>query len=159
MIRIRNYKPSDAKEAAFVIRDTFVHYNKREGTPSAIRNYVEAYDPAVRGLDTIVEGFKRTSIFYVATDNGRVIGVVRGNERRVVNLFVLRNYHGRGLGRQLMELFEAEAKEKGSQEIKIRASLYATSFYEHLGYKKTTGVRAFSRLYGIRIQPMKKRLH
>ena len=40
-------------------------------------------------------------------------------------------------------------------KIKIRASLYATSFYEKLGYKKTTGTRPF---YGFKIQPMSKKL-
>jgi hypothetical protein len=35
----------------------------------------------------------------------------------------------------------------------LRSSLYATPFYESVGYKKTTGIRHF---HGLRIQPMKK---
>jgi hypothetical protein len=42
----------------------------------------------------------------------------------------------------------------GSDEIQIRASLYASAFYQKQGYKKTTGIRSF---HGLKIQPMKKK--
>jgi hypothetical protein len=37
----------------------------------------------------------------------------------------------------------------------LRGSLYATPFYQSMGYRKTTGVR---KLHGLKIQPMRKEL-
>lgn len=158
MTSIRQYRSSDAERVAFIIRDTFSHFNKNDGTKSAVAKYVGHYDTKKRGLDKITEEFSDIPIFYVAVEDGGVVGLVRGFERRVINLFVLGKYHGKGIGKDLMERFESEAKRKGSKQINIRASTYAVPFYEHLGYKKTTGIRTFRRIPGLRIQPMRKKL-
>ncbi len=157
-MKIRKFKASDSKRVAFIIRNTFAHFNRKEGTKSAVDKYINFYDPKSRGLNKIVEGFTQTHIFYVAVEKNQLIGMVRGNEKRAVNLFVLGEYHRRGVGRRLMEYFEADAKKRGSHEIKIRASLYAAPFYESLGYKKTTGIRTSPRLFNLKYQPMRKEL-
>jgi len=51
--------------------------------------------------------------------------------------------------------FEKVCIKKGSKIIKIRASVYATPFYQKLGYKKTTGIRKFK---GLKHYSMKKTL-
>jgi GNAT superfamily N-acetyltransferase len=79
--------------------------------------------------------------------------MIRGRPERITNLYVDGKYHKRGVGRLLLNKFEAEAKKLKSKEIKTRASLYAAPFYEKMGYKKTTGVRNFR---GLKIWPMKK---
>lgn len=157
MISIRKYRGSDAEQAAQVVRDTFRKFNKHEGTREAMRAYAEHYNWKENSLK-ILESFNRSQIFYVAEDTGKIAGIVRGSKDRVVNLFVLGSYHSSGLGRRLMERFESESVRNGSREIRVRASLYAVPFYEHLGYKKTTGVRNFTRINGLKYQPMRKNL-
>ena len=56
-----------------------------------------------------------------------------------------------------MDKFEDEAQRKESREIKINASLYAVPFYQHMEYKKTTGIRNFRFISGLIFQPMLKR--
>ena len=41
---------------------------------------------------------------------------------------------GQGIGRQIHDLLEAEARRQGLAELNLEASLNAVRFYEHLGY-------------------------
>ena len=81
----------------------------------------------------------------------KTIGVIRGRPNRIFNLFVDSNYHKKGVGRRLVEMFEKKAFAHKSKIIKISASLYAVPFYQRRGYKKTTGLR---KLFGLKVQPM-----
>ncbi|MDD2758339.1 MAG: GNAT family N-acetyltransferase [Patescibacteria group bacterium] len=102
-----------------------------------------------------MEKFKKTQIFFVAIDRNKIIGLIRGNPGKIVNLFVDGKYHHNGTGKKLMERFQAEAKKINSKEIKIKSSLYAVPFYKKMGFKKTTGMRNF---HGLKIWPMRKKV-
>lgn len=154
MVRIRKYRKTDVWDAATLISNTFATFNKSEGTREAVQRYIDGYNPN-NNLGFIKEGFERTPFFYVALDSESLVGLVRGRENRVVNLFVNGKYHRRGIGTKLMRRIETELRRKGVREIKTRASLYAVPFYQSLGYTKTTGIRNF---LGLKIQPMKKTL-
>jgi len=119
----------------------------------AVREYVDHYNPKKTNIETISNNFSKTKIFYLALENNKLIGVIRGNKNRITNLFVRKGHHKKGIGKKLVQRFEKTCYKLGSQEIKIKASLYAAHFYQKLGYKKTTGIRNFK---GLRIQPMKK---
>lgn len=120
---------------------------------SAVTDYINYYDPAKNSVQELYQNFQRTPIFYVAVEGKRIIGMIRGRPERVSNLFVAKMSHNKGIGTKLMHTFETQAKKLNSKEIKIRASLYATPFYEKIGYQKTTGIRNFR---GLKVQPMKK---
>jgi len=156
MIKIRAFKISDTYPAAKIVSKTFQKYNYREGTKKAVEWYINLYKPSKNNIGKLKANFSRTEIFFVAIENNKIIGIVRGRSNRVVNLFVDGKNHKKGIGKMLMTKFEAECAKKGSKEIKIRASIYATPFYQKLGYKKTTGIRNFK---GLKIYPMKKALN
>jgi len=85
-------------------------------------------------------------------ENKKIVGMVRGIKGRMVNLFVDGKYHGKGIGKKLMQNFE----EKGFDErnaINVKSSIFAVSFYTSIGFKKTTGQR---NMRGLFVQPMKK---
>ncbi len=153
-MNIRRYKLSDARKVAEVISSTFGKFNNKEGTKEAVNRYITNYSPK-KDVKELQHSFERTPIHFVAIDKTRIIGMIRGNKNRVVNLFVFGKYHGKGIGKNLLATFEKESKKQGSKLIKIRASLYAINFYQSQGYKKTTGIRNFM---GLKIQPMVKRL-
>lgn len=150
---IRKYKKSDAKAVARVISSTYSTFNKYEGTRSAVREYVMNYSPT-KDIEILHAQFRKSPIHFVAEKNNKIIGMIRGRPGRIYNLFVLGSYHGVGIGKQLLDRFEKTAKQQGSNEIRIKASLHATRFYQRNGYKKTTGERSFM---GLKIQPMIKR--
>lgn len=155
-IRVRRFKKEDTKEVALLIRNVFKKFNSEEYfEKSAIQKYLDHFDVRKRGVEEVYKIFSKSTIFYVALDEEKIIGMTRGEEGRLTNLFIDGKYHKKGIGRILMNKFESEIKKMKTKEIKIRASLYATPFYEKIGYKKTTGMRNFM---GLKVYPMKKSL-
>jgi len=153
---IRKFRAQDTREVAKIIKETFQKYNHADGSKEAIRKYVERFEEDK--LSALTDSLQKGRIVLIAEDNGRIMGVVRGDENRVSNLFVDGRYHGRGIGRRLIDEFEKKAREFGSDYINIKSSLYAVPFYQHMGYTRTTGIRKAKRLWGIKYQPMIKRL-
>lgn len=151
MITIRKFKAKDLKESADLVAKTFSEYNKKEGSKEAVKGYISRYS----NLDSAKKSFSRSKIFFVAIANDKIVGIIRGSENRIINLYVRGDCHNKGIGRKLVERFEKECKKRGSKEIKIRASLFAAPFYQKMGYKKSTGIRKF---IGLSIQPMKKKI-
>ena len=155
MTIIRKYKRKDARAVATLISRTYSRFNIREGTKEAARKYIESYDPGGKRTEDIHRRFIRTPNFWVAFMGSRIVGVARGIGNRLINLFVDGAYHRQGIATRLVRRFENNCKKAGFKEIVLRGSLYATPFYQSLGYKKTTGVRNFR---GLKIQSMKKKI-
>ncbi len=152
MIKLRAFKISDTFSTAKLVYDTFKFFNSRDGDKEAVKRYLYKFDPK-KDLDKIKKQFSKSEIFFVATQNDKIVGMIRGRRDRFVNLFVNAKCHKKNVGRKLVERYEKECTKRGSQEIKISSSVYAIPFYKKLGYKKTTGIRNFK---GLKIQPMKK---
>jgi len=151
---IRKARRKDIFEASMLVSKTFEKFCSNEGNKKGIRDYISRHDPR-KNFEKIKDDFLRYKIFLIVEDKGKIIGVARGSELRIGNLFVDGKYHKKGVAKKLMKKFEQIAKKRGSDKIKVRASIYATQFYQKIGYKKTTGVR---RMHGIKIQPMRKNL-
>jgi GNAT superfamily N-acetyltransferase len=155
MITVRKYRRGDARLVAALISETYSRFNQHEGTKQAVREYVESYNAKGKMTEDIHKRFSRTPNFFVAVTGSRVVGMVRGIDNRLVNLFVDGNYHRQDIATRLVERFEKACRKAGFKEIVLRGSLYATPFYESVGYKKTTGVLNFN---GLKVQPMRKKL-
>jgi ribosomal protein S18 acetylase RimI-like enzyme len=91
----------------------------------------------------------RNDRLFVATRRGNVVGFVschimpmvheRGNLCRVTALVVAKEYHGEGLGRELMNKTEQYARAKRCRKIEITSSerrTWAHDFYSKLGYQE-----------------------
>jgi len=150
---IRKYKLNDLVEVCKLTQRTYANFNKNEGSKEAVQRYINCYSTKQSNLHNVKINFQQTPIFFVGIENQKIIGMIRGNKNRIVNLFVDGSQHKKGIGKTLVEKFEKEAKNLGSNEIKIKASLYATPFYQKIGYIKTTGIRNF---HNLKIQPMRK---
>jgi predicted N-acetyltransferase YhbS len=154
-IKIRKYRREDAPAASALISATFARFNASEGAPQAVRRYVEMYRPAGKKTEDIHLRFLRTPICFVAVRDARIVGVIRGTQDRLINLFVDGDHHRSGIATRLVQRFERACLDAGGTEIRVLGSLYATTFYQAIGYRKTTGVRNF---HGLKVQPMKKSL-
>lgn len=122
-----------------------------------IFNYVDSKDPKM-----IME-LERTlamSDIWLAYEEDKIVGVVRGNRDNILNLFVLDEYSRKGVGRALVSTFEEKCALNGFSNVRLSSSLEAIGFYEQLGYKKTTGLRMarYSGKRGYEYQPMMKAL-
>lgn len=152
-MKYRKFKKQDVREVATIKNKVFKKFN---GNDYFEKDAIARYYTNLKTTDEeLLKKFKisEKTIFYIAEDNARICGYIKGNKEKIGNLFVLGAYHGKGIGRKLVELFEKEAKRQNSLLIKIASSIYAVPFYEKMGYKKTTGIRNFG---GIKAQPMKK---
>lgn len=151
---IRKYKDKDIQQVASVISETFHKFNFKDNPLNSAKEYVEFYNPKSE-LEEIRKEFKTSTDFFIIENNGRVLGLLRAKENRIVNLFVVGDFHRKGIGKLLVERFEKECRKRKYQEIVLRSSLFAIPFYQAVGYKKTTGVRISK---GLTVQPMKKKI-
>ncbi len=138
-----------------LIFTTYQTFNLKEGDRKSVSNFLLQYDNTKNTPEDLSEKFKKLNINIGAFSEEKLIGIIRGKNNRIINLFVDGKFHNHGIGKKLVSLFEKQATKEGSKFIKIRASMYATNFYSKLDYKKTTGIRSFR---GLKVQPMKKEL-
>lgn len=64
-----------------------------------------------------------------------LINVPRGELPHIGRVAVLKEYRGRGFGRDIMEVLQEEALRRGFDGVTLAAQLHAVPFYEHLGYR------------------------
>jgi len=158
---IREARDEDYASIACLIADVYSRYNldflaepEREPFLGPF-SYAGSTDAGHR------EALRRTiwsPTLLVADRDGSVVGVLRGRPERLASLFVHSAHHRRGIGRSLVERFEAQSERDGVRVIRLAATLFAVPFYQALGYKRSTGVRAGWSFdgYGLRVQPMRK---
>ena len=154
MIRYRKFRDTDVRDVALLMTRVYKEFNSDEATPEKIQEFYDYIDPRKNSDKELLKKIKRP-IFFVALDDKKIIGIISGTLDRTTSLFVEGKYHKQGIGKRLFEFFQNEAMKKGSKSIKVRASLLATSFYQKMGFKKTTGRRTFR---GMAIHPMGKTL-
>jgi len=111
MIKIRKFRKEDTKEIASLVFNTFKKFNSKEYFKKlAIEEYLNQYDPKNNTMEELYGRFKKSTIFYVATSDNKIVGMIRGRPERITNLYVDGKYHKRGVGRLLLNKFEAEEK-------------------------------------------------
>jgi ribosomal protein S18 acetylase RimI-like enzyme len=75
---------------------------------------------------------------WVAIVNGEIVGMVLTQEEWIDDLWVLRDNRGCGIGRQLLETAEAEIRERGHREFRLRVlklNTRAVKFYYRQGWQ------------------------
>lgn len=161
MITIREYREGDAVEVGRVIAHTYRDFNlgfaspEEQGLLLGPFQHAGSADPAHREA---IARVIRSEMVYVAEDEGVIAGVLRGRVDRLASLFVRGDYHRRGIGRRLVERFEAECRRRGATVIRVAATEFAVPFYAAVGYKRSTGLRR-GRSFdgrGLPVQPMRK---
>ena len=155
MIKLRKFRYfNDTTAVAKLIRSTFRQFSKEkdECVYGGAKKYFNLYNKPQKEL---LKNFRRSPIFFVAVDNKKIVGLIRGNKGRIINFYVYKRYQGKGIGFMLIKKFEVECKKQKSNLIKVRASLFSVSIYQKFGYKKTTGSRKYQRM-GLILQPMQK---
>jgi predicted N-acetyltransferase YhbS len=163
MITIRNYTEVDSVETGQLIADTYREFNLSLASPEdqalMLGPFQYARSEKKAHQDAIVN-ILQSPVFLIAEQNGEIVGILRGRKERLASLFVRKDFHRQGIGRRLVERFEAEMRTQNVNVIRVSATLYAVPFYSRLGYKKSTGLRQSWSFdgYGLRVQPMKKTL-
>jgi len=164
IISIRPYQETDSVPAGELIAATYRKYNLSFVSPAEQDPYLGPFQFADSKEETHREDIARVikaPVVYVSeNEQGEIVGILRGKKDRLQSLFVRGDMHHQGIGRSLVELFEQVCLELGGEVIRLASTLYAIPFYQSLGYKKSTGIRAGWSFAGedFKWQPMKKSL-
>ncbi len=111
MTTIRCYTESDAESVGRLIADTYSAYNlasvPSEELDLFLGPFRYARSPEQAHREAIARVI-RSAMVFVAEDDGEIVGVLRGRVDRLASLFVRGDHHRQGIGRRLVECFEAE---------------------------------------------------
>ncbi len=162
MITIRKYQKKDSIEVGRLIADTFKKYNLSYASPEDQQKLLGPFRHARSNNESHKKGIAKIltapMIFVAVQDKKEIVGVLRGSKEKMQSLFVYGKTHRKGIGQKLVQRFEKECLSQGSNLIRLMATIYATPFYQKMGYKKTTGIRVMNCFEGtgLKYQPMKK---
>jgi len=90
--------------------------------------------------------FDNSGVFLVTTDNGEIIGTgairkLDGDICELKRLWLLTEYHGRGLGYRMLQELLAIARERGYKYMRLETDAVAQSraveFYKRIGFHET----------------------
>ena len=140
-MKIRQFLDADAEAVSALILHTFLVSNSKDYPP-------EYGDALAQSLTP--EGIRRraeSAHGYVAEDGEKVIGCGMiapyfGSETEsiLLTIFVLPEYQGRGIGRQIVQTLEQDEFFLRARRIEIPASVTAVEFYRKLGYDYKNGI-------------------
>ena len=147
---IRRFKEEDALEVSNLIAHTLRTVNIKDYTEKQIEHTISTLPP-----DKLIEKSKWTH-FYVVCDNDKIIGCGAigpywGSieESSLFTIFVLPEYHGKGIGKKIIEVLERDEYFLRAKRIEIPSSITACEFYLKQGYNYKNGIKKIDeeRLY------------
>jgi N-acetylglutamate synthase-like GNAT family acetyltransferase len=127
-ILVRRFRKEDSLRVSELIRENLIKVNIKDYPEKIIKNMFERFTPEF--INTIDNSRK----IFVAEYNDVVVGTASLDNDKVYTVFVDMNYHGRGVGKELMSNIERTALESGIKSLQLPASLTASEFYKKLGY-------------------------
>lgn len=147
---IRRFKDEDALEVSKLIAYTLRTVNIKDYSKEYIEHTITTLTP-----EKLIEKSKWTH-FYVVCDADKIIGCGAigpywgsTEESSLFTIFVLPEYHGRGIGKKIIEALEQDEYFLRAKRIEIPASITACEFYLKQGYNYKNGINKIDeeRLY------------
>jgi GNAT superfamily N-acetyltransferase len=130
-MQIREYQPQDAGQMAQLIYDTVHTVNRRDYSLEQIH----AWMPKVPSKEVWVARYL-TRIAFVADDQGTIAGFAELEPNGHIDCFYCHHsYQRQGVGRQLYQRLEEEAKTLHLERLFVEASITARSFFERMGFQ------------------------
>jgi GNAT superfamily N-acetyltransferase len=103
--------------------------------------------------EAVLERMKSSSIFYIAKDEGWIIGALEIRNKDHISLFFIdKKYQGKGIGRELFNRYISDITSEGITSVSVNSSIFGENIYTALGFKRTDGPREKD---GILFIPMK----
>jgi GNAT superfamily N-acetyltransferase len=152
-MEIRRFREEDAKEVSEVIRTTVRISNTKDYPADLMDELIASETP-----DAVL-GRASWTHFYVVCDEGKIIGCGaigpywgKGDESSLFTIFVLPEYQGKGVGRQLIGTLENDEYFLRAKRIEIPASITGVPFYLKMGYHYKNGITTPDEEHLIRLE-------
>lgn len=140
-MEIRMFKQEDAEELEQVIAETLRVSNGQDYAKEYIEANIESHS-----ADVLIERAKQGHM-YVVCDEMRIVGcgAIAGywgsqTESILLTIFVLPDYQGKGIGKQIIDTLERDEYFLRAKRIEIPASITAVEFYRKMGYDYKNGI-------------------
>ena len=141
-MEIRLFKLEDAIETAQVIAETLRTSNSKDYSAEYIEDTI-----ASLSAEVLIERAK-SGHMYVVCDKARIVGcgAIAGywgstTESILLTIFVLPEYQGKGIGKQIINTLEHDEFFLRAKRIEIPASITAAQFYRKMGYDYKNGIK------------------
>ena len=156
-IEVRRFKEEDAKEVRNLIVRNFLEVNSKDYGISAMEKLAKIYD--VKKVLNVAS----YAHMYVFEFDGKIIGTGSissfwGSETEsiLLSIFVLPEFHGKGIGRKIINTLETDEFYVRASRIEIPASITATEFYRKFGYDYKNGVKELDNEHHYRLEKFKE---
>ena len=156
-IRVRRFKEEDTKEVRNLIVRNFLEVNSKDYGISAMEKLAKGYD-----VEKILNVASYAHM-YVFEFDGKIIGTGSissfwGSETEsiLLSIFVLPEFHGKGVGRKIINTLETDEFYVRASRIEIPASITATEFYRKFGYDYKNGIKELDDEHHYRLEKFKE---
>lgn len=143
-MQVRRFRAEDATAVSALVRRNFMEVNIRDYPLCEMQALFEAYSP-----EKILEIASQAHTYVVTDEGERIVGTGSitsywgsQTESILLTIFVLPEYHGRGIGRRIIQALEGDELFLRARRIEIPASITACRFYEKMGYSYKGGVKS-----------------
>jgi GNAT superfamily N-acetyltransferase len=140
-VNIRRLQKNDAAAVSCLVGRNFLEVNIKDYPEDTISQLVKSYN-----TEKILR-IANSAHSYVACIGPKIIGcgsiasfLGKENESILLAIFVLPEYHGKGIGREIMTTLENDAYFLRARRIEIASSITACEFYRKLGYDYKDGL-------------------
>lgn len=154
---VRRFEEKDADEVRNLIVRNFVEVNSKDYGTVAMEKLAKVYD-SKKVLN--IAGYAH---MYVFEWDGKIVGTGSissfwGSETESILLiiFVLPEFHGKGIGRKIINTLEKDDFYVRATRIEIPTSITATEFYRKFGYDYKNGVKALDEEHHYRLEKFKE---
>ena len=155
---VRRFQEQDAEEVAMMIADTLRTVNIKDYSEEYIENDVE-----LLSATNLIERATWTN-FYVVCDKEIIVGCGaigpywgKTDESSLFNIFVAKEYQGRGIGRKIIETLEKDEYFLRANRIEIPSSITACEFYKKMGYTYKNGIDIIDEEQLYRLEKIRKK--
>ena len=155
-IEVRRFKKEDAKEVRNLIVRNFLEVNSKDYGISAMEKLAKVYN-----VEKVLSVASYAHM-YVFEFDGKIIGTgsissfwESETESILLSIFVLPEFHGKGVGRKIINTLETDEFYVRASRIEIPASITATEFYRKFGYDYKNGVKELDDEHHYRLEKFK----
>ena len=156
-IRVRRFEEEDADEVSKLIVRNFLEVNSKDYGIAVMEKLAKVYDSGK------VLNIANYAHMYVFEWNGKIVGTGSissfwgsKTESILLTIFVLPEFHGKGIGRKIINTLEQDEFFVRATRIEIPASITATEFYRKFGYDYKNGVKELDEEYHYRLEKFKE---
>lgn len=156
----RRFRKEDAEEVSTLITRNFIEVNSKDYGIKAMQKLVEEYNAAK------IMSIAEYAHMYVFEWNKQIVGVGAissywGSETEsiLLTIFVLPEYHGKGIGRTIIHTLESDELYTRATRVEIPSSITGTEFYRRFGYDYKNGVKKLDEEGHYRLEKFKEVLY